>query len=64
MWLDDLKLYDIPRNFLTTKEKKEARKAICIECEHLTAINTCADCHCVMPAKWWLEAAECPKQKW
>jgi hypothetical protein len=64
MWIDDVREYKIPSEFLGTKELKEQRKEICTTCDHLTSINTCDVCHCVMPAKWWLAAASCPKDKW
>jgi hypothetical protein len=64
MWIDDLKLYNIAREYLTTEQVKSQRKGICLSCEHLTKINTCELCHCVMPAKWWLAAASCPRDLW
>lgn len=64
MWVDDLKLYDIPTDFLGTREDKERRKEICSGCSNLTKINTCSLCNCVMPAKWWLKHASCPLEKW
>jgi hypothetical protein len=64
MWIDDLSLYNIAKEYLTTADVKFQRKQICSTCTNLTTLNTCNLCHCVMPAKWWLAAASCPIDKW
>jgi hypothetical protein len=63
-WEDDPKKYDIPQDFLASKEIKEARKLICSRCENLNKFNICSECWCVMPAKWWINVATCPINKW
>lgn len=64
MWIDQLDLYDIAKEQLTTSDIKEQRKAVCSSCKNLNKVNICDICHCVMPAKWWLAHASCPDNKW
>jgi hypothetical protein len=64
MWVDDLSLYNIASELLASSTVKEHRKEICSTCDHLTKLNTCDLCNCVMPAKWWLKHASCPQDMW
>ena len=48
-----------------TAEIKEARMAICRECEFFVSLTQqCTKCGCIMPAKTPLPNAWCPVHKW
>lgn len=53
------------RGLLASKEKAEARFAICRECEFLDKERgRCIKCGCFMAKKTGVEVAKCPIGKW
>ena len=43
------------------------RRATCLDCEHLTSLERCAQCGCHMSGlwgKWTLAAERCPLRRW
>ena len=50
---------------VVSDEQREARYAICRECEHFFSPTTsCKLCGCFMAAKTYLPEVECPLKKW
>jgi hypothetical protein len=51
----------------TTKEQRQVRLDICVECEHkivYLAIEACGLCNCPLGGKTLLTHAKCPANKW
>ena len=46
------------------KELAQQRYETCKACDKLTAIKTCSECGCFMPAKVKFAASTCPLNKW
>ena len=56
----DLLRPSVPR---VSEQVRDARLAVCGECEHLHA-GFCGICHCLLRAKSTIGPAECPIGKW
>jgi Family of unknown function (DUF6171) len=48
----------------TTRDIRDARFAVCKECDRFQGGLLCGECHCFMAAKTWLSAAACPLDRW
>ena len=42
----------------------QARLAICNDCEKLSSLKFCTECHCYMPLKTKFAVFSCPLKKW
>lgn len=58
-------LYAQIRNYaiFATGEEREARRDICLSCEH-RVVDQCRVCTCFIAPKTALAMEQCPKKKW
>lgn len=56
-------LWDLPQQYILTKEERDKRLALCLACEDLTGAWQCRHCLCFMHIKTWLKNEHCEKPK-
>ena len=57
-------LEDIDLKDRSSEITKTQRMQICNNCDKLSVLKFCKECHCLMPVKTYLSFAKCPIGKW